>query len=234
MPCGAKVQSNSGAQARWRQTVLNSTILKLPKGLTFLRGVLMSLCLSTTALGDDDLQVLVFGDSIAAGFGLAIEDGLTGQLQRALGEAGYDALVLNGGVSGDTTAGGLARVAWTLTPQIDVVILVLGGNDALRGLTPKQSEDNLDKLLAALKERQVKILLTGMRAPPNLGPDYAASFEPMYGRLAQRHKIALYPFILEGVAADPDLNQDDGIHPNAKGVAIIVAELVLHLKPLLD
>lgn len=192
--------------------------------ITLLAGF-ASLALSlTSALSQKEGQVdiLLFGDSIAAGYGLAPEDALAGQLDARLQGDGLAARVRNGGVSGDTTAGGLARLGWTLTETTDVVIIVLGGNDAMRGLTPSQSEGNLDRLIADLKTRGLQVLLTGMRAPPNLGPDYAAAFEPMYERLAAKHDIALYPFILEGVAADPALNQADGIHPNRAGVAIII------------
>lgn len=183
----------------------------------------LTLSLTSAHAGEEgQVDILLFGDSIAAGYGLAPQDAIVGQLGARLAADGVSARVLNGGVSGDTTAGGLARVGWTLAETTDVVIIVLGGNDAMRGLTPSQSEANLDQLLTDLKSRGLQVLLTGMRAPPNLGPDYAAAFEPMYERLAAKHTIALYPFILEGVAADPALNQADGIHPNARGVAIII------------
>lgn len=184
---------------------------------------LLTLSLTSANAGEGErVDILLFGDSIAAGYGLAPQDALVGQLDARLRVDGLKARVLNGGVSGDTTAGGLARLGWTLSETTDVVIIVLGGNDAMRGLTPSQSEGNLDELIADLKARGLQVLLTGMRAPPNLGPEYAAAFEPMYERLAAKHGTALYPFILEGVAADPALNQGDGIHPNAKGVAIII------------
>lgn len=179
-------------------------------------------------------EVVVYGDSIAAGFGLPKEDGLVAQLDAALEDRGFNVKLVNGGVSGDTTAGGLARIDWTLAPTTDVVVLILGGNDALRGLTPEESEANLDQLLSAMQTRGLKVLLTGMRAPPNLGAEYAARFEPMYARLAEKHGVALYPFILDGVAADLSLNQADGIHPNAEGVKVMVAGLVPALLPLLD
>lgn len=183
----------------------------------------LALSFTSAHAGEEgQVDILLFGDSIAAGYGLAPQDAIVGQLGARLQADGLAARVLNGGVSGDTTAGGLARLGWTLSETTDVVIIVLGGNDAMRGLTPSQSEGNLDELIADLKARGLQVLLTGMRAPPNLGPEYAAAFEPMYERLAAKHGTALYPFILEGVAADPALNQGDGIHPNAKGVAIII------------
>lgn len=180
---------------------------------------------SAFAQDAEKIDVLLFGDSIAAGYGLAPRDALAGQLAARLVADGLATRVHNGGVSGDTTAGGLARLGWTLDEATDVVIIVLGGNDAMRGLSPSQSENNLDQLVGALKARGLQVLLTGMRAPPNLGADYAAAFEPMYERVAAKHSVALYPFILEGVAADPALNQADGIHPNPEGVAIMVEGL---------
>ena len=189
---------------------------------------------STLAKDPDTREVLLFGDSIAAGFGLSAEEGLTAQLEARLLAEGLSVDVKNAGVSGDTTAGGLSRLDWALTPETDVIVLILGGNDALRGLTPSQSRANLDALLTQLKTREVKVLLTGMRAPPNLGADYAAAFEPMFSDLAEAHGVAFYPFILEGVAAETDLNQADGIHPNGKGVGLIVEGLLPLLKPLLD
>lgn len=198
----------------------------LPSAL--LRALCFSAALSASTLAEEaaPFEILLYGDSLAAGYGLAPEEALTNQLERQLntrpGADGQSVTVHNGGVSGDTTAGGLSRLEWTLQGKLDLVIIVLGGNDAMRGLTPAQTEDNLDQLIQDLKARDLKVLLTGIRAPPNLGSDYAAEFEPMFARLAQKHSIALYPFMLEGVAADPNLNQADGIHPNAEGVAIIV------------
>lgn len=206
----------------------------------FIKTVLLALCfsavLSASALAEEraPFEVLLYGDSLAAGYGLAPEEALANQLERQLERQLGDRLaanghlvnVRNGGVSGDTTAGGLSRLGWTLQGRVDLVILILGGNDAMRGLTPAQTEDNLDRLITELKARDHKVLLTGMRAPPNLGTDFAAAFEPMYARLAKKHDVALYPFILEGVAADRSLNQEDGIHPNAEGVAVIVSGLV--------
>lgn len=207
-----------------------------------IKSVLLAICfsaaLSASALATEQaeelpaIEVLLYGDSLAAGYGLAPEEALAFQLERQLERqleqhlAGGPAVnVRNGGVSGDTTAGGLSRLGWTLQGRVDLVILILGGNDAMRGLTPAQTEDNLDQLITELKARDCKVLLTGMRAPPNLGTDYAAEFEPMYARLAKKHDVPLYPFILEGVAAERSLNQEDGIHPNAEGVAVIVNSL---------
>lgn len=174
-------------------------------------------------------QVIVaYGDSLAHGFGLPDAEIFPVQLQKALVARGMDVRVENAGVSGDTTAGGLARLDWTLSggEVPDLVIVELGGNDGLRGLSPEQAEANLDQILTRIKARGIKVLLTGMKAPPNLGADYVAAFDAIFPRLAQKHGVPFYPFFLDGVAADPALNQPDGIHPNAKGVAIIVERII--------
>ncbi|MGH6946020.1 MAG: arylesterase [Kiloniellales bacterium] len=180
------------------------------------------------------LKLLAFGDSLIHGYGLAAADTLPAQLEMALQEAGYVIEVLNGGNSGDTTASGLARLDWSLAEQPDLVLLALGANDGLRGLEPVATAANLDAMLTELEQRGIPVLLAGMLAPRNLGADYAAEFDNLYPRLAEKHAVALYPFLLEGVALDPALNQADGIHPNAKGVTAIVEGLVPHLTPLLD
>jgi len=177
--------------------------------------------------------VLLLGDSLAAGYGLAPEEALASQLSSALTGQGHPVRLINAGVSGDTTAGGLARLDWSLTPDTEIVIIILGGNDALRAIAPSETERNLDTLLMTLTSRGVKVLLTGMRSPPNLGTEYAAEFEPIYETLATKHQVTLFPFILEGVAAVPALNQADGIHPNKDGIAIIVENLVPLLLPLI-
>lgn len=139
--------------------------------------------------------------------------------------AGHDITVHNAGVSGDTSAGGLARLDWALAGPVDLVIVELGANDGLRGLDPGETERNLDAIIGKLKDRGIAVLLAGMRAPPNMGDDYARAFDGLYGRLAAEHDVPLYPFFLDGVAARPDLNLDDGIHPNAEGVEIIVTRI---------
>lgn len=174
-------------------------------------------------------QVIVaLGTSLTHGYGLPDPEIFPVQLQKALVAKGLDVRVQNAGVSGDTTAGGLARLDWALGDPAsppDLVIVELGGNDGLRGLSPQEAEANLDQILTRLQGRGVKVLFTGMRAPPNLGADYVAAFDAIYPRLAQKHGVPFYPFFLDGVAADPALNQADGIHPNAKGVAIIVERI---------
>lgn len=167
-------------------------------------------------------RIAVLGDSLAAGYGLSAAEAFPAQLEAALHRRGYPVTVINAGVSGDTTAGGLARLAWTLQDRPDLVIVELGGNDALRGLPPEEAYANLDAILTRLRQRGVQALLAGMRAPRNLGPEYYTSFDAIYPRLAAAHGIPLYPFFLAGVVGDPALNQADGIHPNAAGVERIV------------
>jgi acyl-CoA thioesterase-1 len=172
--------------------------------------------------------VWVFGDSLSAGYGLPPADGITGQLQAALRRAGVPATVRNGGVAGDTAAQGRARLRWGLRglgSAPDLVIVELGANDMLRGLPVAQARDNLDAILAELARRRIPVLLVGMRAAPNLGPDYSRAFEAMYPALARKYRVLLYPFFLEGVAANRALIQRDGLHPNARGVGIIVGRI---------
>lgn len=176
------------------------------------------------------ISVLAFGDSLTAGYGLDAGDGFTDQLEVWL-NAHLDApvKVTNAGVSGDTTMGGRSRLDWALAPfgdgGPDLVILTLGGNDGLRGVDPTITADNMDAMVAALSAKGVTVLVGGMLAPPNLGPDYAAVFNPIFTNVTEKYHMPLYPFFLEGVAADPLLNQPDGIHPNADGVKIIVEKI---------
>jgi acyl-CoA thioesterase-1 len=171
-------------------------------------------------------RITILGDSLAAGYNLPPEQAFPAQLEIALRQAGHQVTVLNAGVSGDTTAGGVARIDWLLADKPDMVVVELGGNDALRGLDPRQTRDNLDMILTRLKQAGVKVLLAGMRAPRNLGRDYYTEFDRIYPELAAKHKIPLYPFFLEGVVGRPELNLNDGIHPNAAGVQVIVRNLL--------
>lgn len=170
------------------------------------------------------LRVLAFGDSLTAGYGLSPEDGFVSRLQAWMEAAAPGLATLeDGGVAGDTTAGGLARLDWLLgDPPPDLVILQLGANDALRGIAPKETEANLRAMLEILETRGVAVLIAGMMAPRNMGPDYTEAFDAIYPRLAEEFDAALHPFFLEGVATNPALNQADGIHPNAKGVEVVV------------
>ena len=171
------------------------------------------------------LRIVVFGDSLVAGFGIRPSDAFPAQLERALKAKGHAVEIINAGVSGDTTAGGLERMAWAVPESTDAVILELGANDALRGLDPARAKANLDKIITKLKAGGAEVLLAGMLAPRNLGRDYMRAFDAIYPELAKKHGLILYPFFLEGVALDAKLNLDDGIHPNGRGVAEIVAIL---------
>ena len=172
--------------------------------------------------------VVVFGDSLYAGYNLDQQEGFAPALERGLAQRGVTARVFNAGVSGDTTAAGLARLAFTLDGldrKPTLVLVGLGGNDMLRGLSPQQTRENLDAILAELKRREMPVMLTGMMASPNMGPDYAAAFNPIYPALARKYNVPLYPFFLDGVIGDQSLLLPDGIHPNAQGVQVIVDKI---------
>ncbi len=179
-------------------------------------------------------RIVAFGDSLTAGLGVSADESYPARLQRRLDELKYRYRVINAGVSGETTAGGLRRVSWVLKSRPELVILELGGNDGLRGLSLDQTRDNLDRIIQRFRQAGVKVVLAGMKLPPNYGKDYTAGFEAMYAALARKHRIPLIPFFLEGVAASATLNQADGIHPTKEGYRVIVEELLKTLIPLLD
>jgi acyl-CoA thioesterase I len=166
--------------------------------------------------------ILDFGDSLTAGLGLPAEQAFPARLEDWLHQRGIEARVINAGVSGDTTAGGLARLDWALADKPELVIVALGANDALRGIEPSTVRDNLDKMIEKIETSGAKVLLLGMLAPPNWGEEYKHAFDEIFPELARRHHLPLYPFFLEGVAMKPELNQPDGIHPNERGVAVLV------------
>ncbi|MDL2399578.1 arylesterase [Rhizobium mayense] len=168
------------------------------------------------------IQLVGLGDSLMAGFQLPPGDGFPAKLEAALKAKGLDVAIADAGVSGDTSSGGLSRIDWSVPDGTDGVILELGANDALRGIPPEQTEKNLDTIISRLKERNIPVLLAGMLAPPNMGPDYAARFNSMYKRLADKYRLTLYPFFLDGVAMHADLQLKDGMHPNPQGVDIMV------------
>lgn len=167
-------------------------------------------------------SILMLGDSLTAGYGVAPGKTLPEQLQATLVARGHRVRVINGGVSGDTTAGGRARIGWALKSEPDAVIVELGGNDALRGIDPESTRANLDAILTRLGRAGIPVLLAGWKSPRNLGPEYVRDFETVFPALARKHEVLFYPFILEGVALERHLNQADGIHPNAEGVARMV------------
>ena len=183
---------------------------------------------------DASVRLLVLGDSLTAGYGLPREDGFQARLLAALAAQGRDVTIVDGAVSGDTTAGGRARLDWVLADGADAAIVELGANDGLRGLDPGQMEANLGAILDTLAAKHIPVLLSGMEALPNLGSDYDTAFRAVYARLAKRPGVLFDPFFLEGVAADPLLNQPDRLHPNAEGARRIVARLLPMVERLLS
>ena len=180
-------------------------------------------------------RLLAFGDSLIHGYGLVAGQTLPERLEAALRAQGHSVEVINGGNSGDTTASGRARLDWTLgSGRIDLALVALGGNDALRGLDPAATYDNLDAILTRLEAAGLPVLLAGMLAPRNLGADYAGDFDAVFPKLAETHGVAFYPFLLDGVALDPALNQADGIHPNPAGVKVIVERLAPRLGEMIE
>jgi acyl-CoA thioesterase I len=176
--------------------------------------------------GTKPIKMVVLGDSLSAGLGLSASAAFPERLQKALKDKGIDVDMTNAGVSGDTSSGGRDRLDWSVPDGTDVVILELGANDALRGLDPKVTREALSDILTRLKARKIAVLLCGMVAPPNYGSDYAARFNAIYPDLAASFGVPLYPFFLEGVAADAKLNQADGMHPTPEGVDVIVKNIL--------
>jgi acyl-CoA thioesterase-1 len=172
------------------------------------------------------LKIVALGDSLTAGYGLGPGEAFPDVLQKALREKGFDVKIANAGVSGDTAGAGAERLDWSVPDGTDGVIVELGANDALRGIDPAQTRAALDRILTRLGERKIPVLLAGMLAPRNLGPDYIAAFDGMYRQLADKHGALLYPFFLDGVAGDKSLNLNDGMHPAAAGVSRIVERML--------
>ena len=180
------------------------------------------------------VRIVVFGDSLVAGFQLRSSDAFPAQLERALKARGHAVEVINAGVSGDTTASGLDRLGWSIPEQADAVILELGANDALRGLDPKRAKSNLDKIITMLKAAGSEVLLAGMLAPPNMGASYTQAFNAIYQDLATKHGLIFYPFFLDGIALDGRFNLNDGMHPNNKGVAEITRKILPSVEQLIE
>ncbi len=181
------------------------------------------------------VQIAVLGDSLTAGFGLLQSEAFPALLGEEFATDGYAQVeMVNAGVSGDTTAGGLSRLEWVLEPNVRVLVVALGGNDALRGVPASATRDNLSKIVGTAKSRGVMVLLAGMEAPPNLGEDYRAAFRAVFPQVAAEHDVPLVPFLLEGVAGQPHLNQADGIHPTAEGQRIIASLIYPRLQPIVD
>lgn len=201
------------------------------KSLALVTAVSMAWIIGIPVRGEGTLTITAFGDSLTQGYGLADGDGLVPQLQAWLDASGADVRLVNAGVSGDTTAGGAARIAWTLSDPTDGLIVALGGNDFLRGLSPEDSKANLEKILVAAETAGVPVLLVGFRAPLNYGPEYKAAFDGAYPDLAEIYDILFYPFYFEGLGVGEntvemiDFLQADATHPNAEGVRMIVEAL---------
>lgn len=181
----------------------------------------------------EELRIVAFGDSLTAGLGLPTEQAYPARLQERIERAGYQARIVNAGVSGETTAGGLRRIDWSLDGDVAILILALGGNDALRGLPVEQMRDNLARMIAIAQGSGARVLLAGMEAPPNFGVDYADRFRAAFRELATEYDVVFLPFLLEGVAGVVELNQPDGIHPNADGAERVAAHIWPALEPML-
>jgi acyl-CoA thioesterase I len=202
--------------------------------LALLVNLLLAVVAVHAAQAEPPIRLVAFGDSLTAGLGLPSSKSFPSQLSRAVEAKGYAVDIENAGVSGDTTADGLKRFDWAIPDGTEAVILELGANDILRGIDPARARTNLDKLLTKLKARNIEVLLTGMKAPENWGTEYADAFNPIYGDLAKKHGVLLYPFFLDGVAMENKLNQSDGMHPSAKGVALIVERMLPSVEQLIE
>jgi acyl-CoA thioesterase I len=204
---------------------------RLLRGATLMLAVVVTIV--QPAAAKEMLKIVAFGDSLSAGYGVAPGDAFPAQLERALRAKGHNVVIVNAGVSGDTVANGLERFDWAVPDDADGVILELGANDGLRGIEPARTADTLDQIMALLAGRKLPVLVAGMRAPRNWGDAYAATFDAMFAPMAAKYGALYYPFFLDGVALDPTLNQGDGIHPTAKGVAEIVTRITPKVEELI-
>jgi acyl-CoA thioesterase-1 len=213
-----------------RQLNIGNVLIKL--GLSFvLITTIMFLNILNASIANAQSEtkikkIVFFGDSLVAGYNLPANAGVVGQLQLALKKKGYDIELVNAGVSGDTTSAGLQRLDWSVGDNVDAVFLELGANDALRGSSPENAEENLIEIIERLKAKNIAIFLAGMFAPPNMGEDYVNKFNSIYPHLAQKYDLPFYPFFMEGIANRPHLLQQDGLHPNEDGVAEMVKRLL--------
>jgi acyl-CoA thioesterase-1 len=206
--------------------------VKIILALLFAFAVVFPVQISIALAGSP--KIVVLGDSLSAGYQLPPGAGFPEQLQKALTAQGIDVTIISAGVSGDTTTGGLARLDWSVPEGTHGVILELGANDALRGLPVRVARKNLDAMLSRLKQRNIAVLLSGMRAPPNMGEDYQKAFDAIYSDLARKYEITLYPFFLDGVATNPALNLADGIHPNEAGIAVMIERFLPYAKRFIE
>jgi acyl-CoA thioesterase-1 len=212
------------------QVVFSRALVNVLAALLLLAGGIL-----TSAIADagKPIRIVAFGDSLTSGYGLRQSQAFPVQLQKELRARGRNVAISNAGVAGDTTAAGLARFDWAIGDDVDAVILELGANDALRGIEPKVTRENLQKILARLQARGIPVLLTGMRSPANWGETYSDDFDAIFPSLAKEHALVFYPFFLEGVVLNAKLNQDDGMHPNPKGVAEIVRQMIPSVEELI-
>ena len=197
--------------------------------------ITFSLCLANISIAKEPVsKILVFGDSLVAGYELSLDDAFPAVLQKKLKKEGFDFEVINAGVSGDTTSGGLTRLEWTLEMKPDYIILELGANDMLRGINPKVTRFNLEKMLKIIKQKEIPVLLAGMKSAPNLGSAFKGEYEGVFKELAEKYNAVYYPFFLEGVINKRDLMQDDGLHPNKEGVKVMVHNIFDSVNRLLE
>ncbi|TCD13871.1 arylesterase [Oricola cellulosilytica] len=204
---------------------------------TFLRvfAIAGSIWIATGAVAaGETVRGVGFGDSLMAGYQLAPGDAFPARLEAALRADGYAVSIANAGVSGDTTSGGLARLDWSIPEDTDFVILELGANDALRGISPEITRQNIEKMIVQLRARGIDVILAGMQAPPNMGSDYAAAFNPIYPEMAEKYELPFYPFFLDGVIGDGSKLLDDGMHPNTDGVSEMAERMAPVVKTYLD
>lgn len=204
----------------------------LNRTITVLSATLL-MALLRPALAAGPVTIVALGDSLTAGYGLAESDSFPVKLEAALKSRGLAVTVVNAGVSGDTAEEGLARLDWSVPEGTDAVIVELGANNALRGMDPSGAKAALDEIVAKLKARKIEVLIAGMEAPSSLGDSYVTAFRAMYSELAGKHGALLYPFFLDGVATDPQLNQPDGLHPTGKGVDVIVGRILPKVEELI-
>lgn len=207
--------------------------MRFNRFISGLAGALLVAAASVSPVLAESFRIVGFGDSLMAGYQLDAGQSFPDVLERELRARGHDVVITNAGVSGDTTSGGLARLDWSVPDETDLVILELGANDMLRGIDPATTEANLDAMITRLAERGIDIVLAGMLAAPNLGADFAEAYDAVFPRLAERHDLVLYPFFLDGVAAEAGMLLEDGMHPSAEGVERMVERFLPTLEPLL-
>lgn len=207
--------------------------MRIKDNFTMLYNLVAFLVFASMPAKAETVNIVAFGDSLMAGYQLPQGEAYPVKLSEALQAKGYDIVMSNASVSGDTTSGGLSRLDWSIPDGTDAVILGLGANDALRGLPANITHENIDKMVARLKERNIVVILMGMLAPPNMGSDYEAAFNPIYPKIAEKYQVQRYPFFLDGVAGIEALNIEDGIHPNPMGIALLVEKTLPSIEELL-